>query len=66
VDGIQIALAETHWFFRWKCGRTCCSVGVCRQQDQRMRACASADTLGSLIALTHTLAGSLKEWREAA
>jgi hypothetical protein len=25
-----------------------------------------ADTLGSLIALTRTLAGSLKEWREAA
>lgn len=25
-----------------------------------------ADTLGSLIALTHTLAGSLREWREAA
>jgi hypothetical protein len=26
----------------------------------------SVDTLGSLIALTRTLAGSLKEWREAA
>ena len=25
-----------------------------------------ADTLGSLIALTHMLAGSLREWREAA
>jgi hypothetical protein len=37
--------------------------------DSKIDACEanpSADTLGSLIALTHTLAGSLKEWRVAA
>lgn len=37
--------------------------------DSKIAACESspdADTLGSLIALTRTLAGSLKEWREAA
>jgi len=37
--------------------------------DCKIDACESipsADTLGSLIALTHTLAGSLKEWRVAA
>lgn len=37
--------------------------------DSKISACEAspdADTLGSLIALTRTLAGSLKEWREAA
>jgi hypothetical protein len=34
-------------------------IGLCE-------ASPDADTLGSLIALTRTLAGSLKEWREAA
>lgn len=37
--------------------------------DSKIGQCESAphtDTLGSLIALTRTLAGSLKEWREAA
>lgn len=37
--------------------------------DSKINMCESApdaDTLGSLIALTRTLAGSLKEWREAA
>ncbi|MEW6120324.1 MAG: flagellar biosynthesis regulator FlaF [Pseudomonadota bacterium] len=37
--------------------------------DSKIDACrsaASADALGGLIALTHTLAGSLREWREAA
>ncbi|MHB1092070.1 flagellar biosynthesis regulator FlaF [Thiobacillus sp.] len=37
--------------------------------DSKIDMCEStpdADTLGSLIALTRTLAGSLKEWREAA
>jgi hypothetical protein len=37
--------------------------------DSKISACESipsADTLGSLIALTRTLAGSLKEWRVAA
>ncbi len=37
--------------------------------DSKIGACEAspdADTLGSLIALTRTLAGSLKEWREAA
>jgi hypothetical protein len=37
--------------------------------DSKISACESnpsADTLGGLIALTRTLAGSLKEWREAA
>lgn len=37
--------------------------------DSKIGLCEStpdADTLGSLIALTRTLAGSLKEWREAA
>ncbi|WP_324780584.1 flagellar biosynthesis regulator FlaF [Thiobacillus sedimenti] len=37
--------------------------------DSKITACEScpdADTLASLIALTRTLAGSLKEWREAA
>lgn len=32
----------------------------------KCEAIPSADTLGSLIALTHTLAGSLKEWQVAA
>ncbi len=37
--------------------------------DSKIGTCEAnpdADTLGSLIALTRTLAGSLKEWREAA
>lgn len=37
--------------------------------DSKIGACEASldvDTLGSLIALTRTLAGSLKEWREAA
>ncbi len=37
--------------------------------DSKIGACEAApdaDTLGSLIALTRTLAGSLREWREAA
>lgn len=37
--------------------------------DSKISTCESvpsSDTLGSLIALTRTLAGSLKEWREAA
>jgi hypothetical protein len=37
--------------------------------DSKISICESTpsvDTLGSLIALTRTLAGSLKEWREAA
>lgn len=37
--------------------------------DSKIDMCESApdaDTLGSLIALTRTLAGSLREWREAA
>lgn len=37
--------------------------------DSKINACEaapSADVLGSLIALTRTLAGSLKEWRVAA
>ncbi len=37
--------------------------------DSKIDACksaASADALGGLIALTRTLAGSLREWREAA
>jgi len=37
--------------------------------DSKIGACETtpdADTLGSLIALTRTLAGSLKEWRVAA
>ena len=37
--------------------------------DSKISACEaipSSDTLASLIALTHTLAGSLKEWRVAA
>ncbi len=34
-------------------------IGLCE-------ASPDADTLGSLVALTRTLAGSLKEWREAA
>ena len=37
--------------------------------DHKVTACESApsaDALGSLIALTRSLAGSLKEWREAA
>ncbi|MGE5319174.1 MAG: flagellar biosynthesis regulator FlaF [Hyphomicrobiaceae bacterium] len=37
--------------------------------DSKIGLCESdpdVDTLGSLIALTRTLAGSLKEWREAA
>ena len=37
--------------------------------DSKISACESipsADTLGSLISLTRTLAGSLKEWRAAA
>lgn len=37
--------------------------------DSKINACEddpSAETLGSLIALTRTLAGSLKEWRVAA
>ena len=37
--------------------------------DSKIGTCESApsvDALGSLIALTRTLAGSLKEWREAA
>lgn len=37
--------------------------------DSKISTCESvpsADTLGSLIALTRTLAGSLKEWRVAA
>jgi len=37
--------------------------------ESKIGACEAApdaDTLGSLIALTRTLAGSLKEWREAA
>jgi hypothetical protein len=37
--------------------------------DSKISACESipsADTLGSLIALTRTLAGSLKEWQVAA
>ncbi len=37
--------------------------------DSKISACEaapSAETLGSLIALTRTLAGSLKEWRVAA
>ena len=37
--------------------------------DSKIRKCEaipSADTLGSLIALTHTLATSLREWRVAA
>jgi len=32
----------------------------------KCEAIPSADTLGSLIALTHTLAGSLREWQVAA
>ncbi|MEW5967384.1 MAG: flagellar biosynthesis regulator FlaF [Pseudomonadota bacterium] len=32
----------------------------------KCEAIPSADTLSSLIALTHTLAGSLREWRAAA
>lgn len=37
--------------------------------DSKIGSCETApdtETLGSLIALTRTLAGSLKEWREAA
>jgi len=37
--------------------------------DHKIAACESApsaDALGSLIALTHALAGSLRQWREAA
>lgn len=37
--------------------------------DSKIDACQAApraETLGGLIALTHTLAGSLREWREAA
>jgi hypothetical protein len=37
--------------------------------DHKIGACessSSADALGGLIALTHTLAGSLRQWREAA
>lgn len=37
--------------------------------DSKIAVCedtAEADALGSLIALTRTLAGSLREWREAA
>lgn len=37
--------------------------------DSKIDACrtaTSADSLGGLIALTRTLAGSLREWREAA
>jgi hypothetical protein len=37
--------------------------------DHKIAACESApsaDALGSLIALTHALAGSLSQWREAA
>ncbi len=37
--------------------------------DSKMDACKAApgaETLGGLIALTHSLAGSLREWREAA
>jgi hypothetical protein len=37
--------------------------------DSKISACEaspSVETLGSLIALTHTLAGSLRDWQEAA
>ena len=63
--GIQIALAEDALVFPLEVRQNLLILSV--YADSKISACElapSADTLGSLIALTHTLAGSLKEWRE--
>lgn len=66
-EGIQTALAEGALTLPLEVQHNLLILSV--YADSKISACEatpSADTLGSLIALTHTLAGSLKVWREAA
>ncbi|MHB1085612.1 MAG: flagellar biosynthesis regulator FlaF [Thiobacillus sp.] len=66
-EGIQTALAEGALTLPLDVQHNLLILSV--YADSKIRACEatpSADTLGSLIALTHTLAGSLKVWRAAA
>lgn len=65
--GIQTALAEGTLALPLEVQQNLLILSV--YADSKVSACEvapSTDILASLIALTHTLAGSLKEWREAA
>jgi flagellar biosynthesis regulator FlaF len=65
--GIQSALAEGALELPPEVQHNLLIISV--YADSKISECEarpSADVLGSLIALTHTLAGSLREWREAA
>jgi hypothetical protein len=66
-QGIQAALAEGTLPLPLEVQHNLLILSV--YADSKISACEtspSADTLGSLVALTRTLASSLKEWREAA
>ena len=66
-QGIQTALAEGTLTLPLEVQHNLLILSV--YADSKISACEatpSAEVLGSLIALTRTLAGSLKEWREAA
>ena len=66
-QGIQTALAEGTLALPLEAQHNLLILSV--YADSKISACEatpSAEVLGSLIALTRTLAGSLKEWREAA
>lgn len=65
--GIQTELAEGRLVLPLEAQHNLLILSV--YADSKITVCESepcADTLSSLIALTRTLAGSLKEWREAA
>lgn len=65
--GIQAALAEGSLALPLDVQHNMLILSV--YADSKISACQanpSAEMLGSLVALTHTLAGSLKEWRVAA
>lgn len=65
--GIQTALAEGSLVLPLEVQHNLLILSV--YADSKIGECEaspSADALGSLIALTHTLAGSLREWRVAA
>lgn len=66
-NAIQLALAEGELALPPEVQHNLLILSV--YADHRIAACEadpSAQALGSLIALTHNLAGSLREWREAA
>lgn len=66
-QGIQAALAEGTLALPLDVQQNLLILSV--YADSKISACEvspSVETLGSLIALTHTLAGSLRDWQEAA